>query len=204
MQSSISPNFQSSSADVPFIDTLRRSLYGRIFLAVSATAFVAVCAHVSVPLPYTPVPIVLSDFAVLLVGMVLGPTAGFCAMVLYLAEGAVGMPVFSPHGLGGILQLEGPTGGYLFSYPIAAAVAGLAGVLARKGRSAFTSAVLTGIVAVAVILSCGAAWLAHSGFGNSSSWNLAVAPFLFGSLAKIVAAAMVYSSGRRLLSPTSR
>ena len=204
MQSSISPNFGAAAADAPFIDTLRKSLYGRIFLAVTATAFVAVCAHVSVPLPYTPVPIVLSDFAVILVGMVLGPVAGFWAMVLYLAEGAIGMPVFSPQGPGGVLQLMGHTGGYLFSYPVAAAITGLTGTLARKNKVAFTSAVLTGTVAVAVILFCGAVWLNHLGFGNSSTWTLAVTPFLFGSLAKIVAAAIVFSSTRRWLCPPSR
>lgn len=183
------------------MNTLRQSLYGRIFLAISATAFVAVCAHVSVPLPYTPVPIVLSDFAVLLVGMVLGPIAGFWAMMLYLAEGAVGMPVFSPHGLGGVLQLVGPTGGYLFSYPVAAAVAGVANILVKKGRTAFTSAVLTGAVGIAIILATGALWLNHLGFSSASTWNVAVVPFLFGSLAKVVAAAIIFSSTRQWLAP---
>jgi biotin transport system substrate-specific component len=205
MHSSLSPSFGEAPPVVPFIDTLRQSFYGRILLAVSATALVAVCAHVSVPLPYTPVPIVLSDFAVLLVGMVLGPVAGFWAMVLYLAEGAVGMPVFSPQGPGGVLQLLGPTAGYLFSYPLAAAVAGLTGILARKVRSnPFTIAVVTGTVSVAIILACGALWLSHLGFGNSSTLDAAVTPFLFGSLAKIVAAAIVFSSTRRWLCPASR
>lgn len=205
MHSSLSPDFPATSADLSIMDTLRNSLFGRIILAVSATAFVAACAHVSVPLPYTPVPVVLSDFAVLLVGMVLGPVAGFMAMALYLAEGAVGLPVFSPHGPGGLFQLVGPTGGYLFSYPLAAAAAGLAGILTRRGRSAFTSAILTGTVAIAIILASGAIWLGHLGFGNSSTtWNVAVTPFLFGSLAKIVAAAIVFSSTERWLVPQHR
>ncbi len=204
MQFSFSPNFGAAPADVPFFETLRRSVYGRILLAVTATAFVAACAHISVPLPYTPVPIVLSDFAVILVGMVLGPVAGFWAMVLYLFEGAVGMPVFSPHGLGGAAQLVGPTGGYLIAYPVAAAISGLADTLARWYKVAFTSAVLTGSVAVAVILASGAAWLNHKGFSNASTFHIAVAPFLFGSLAKIVAAALIFSSTRRWLSPQAR
>ena len=204
MQSTTSTGFGVASADPRFIDTLRHTLYGRAFLTVTATAFVALCAHVSVPLPFTPVPIVLSDFAVLLVGMVLGPVAGFWAMALYLAEGAIGMPVFSPHGIGGLGQLMGPTGGYLFAYPIAAAISGLAGVLARKNRTAFTSAILTGVVAIAVILTGGALWLTHIGSLSSSAWNLAVTPFLFGSLAKVTAAAMIFSSTRRWLSPADR
>src|SRR3954469_18368068 len=100
---------------------LTDSLAGRVILAIGATLFVAACAHVSVPLPFTPVPLTLQNFAVLLVGMVLGPVAGFSAMVLYLAEGATGLPVFNPGGLGGVAQLLGPTAGFLFSYPLAAA-----------------------------------------------------------------------------------
>ena len=204
MQSFTSPSLTVARPDVPFVDTLRQSFYGRILLAISASAFVAVCAHISLPLPYTPVPLVLSDFAVLLTGMVLGPVAGFMAMVLYLAEGAAGAPVFSPHGPGGILQLMGPTAGYLFSYPIAAAITGLTTVLTRTGRSAFAAAILTGTAGVAVILAAGALWLSHLGFATSATWAAAVTPFLFGSLAKVVAAAMLFSSTRRWLCPPSR
>lgn len=204
MQSTVSSRFGQTPVEVSSLDTLRQSFYGRVLLAVSATVFVAAGAHISLPLPYTPVPIVLSDFAVLLVGMVLGPVAGFWAMVLYLAEGAAGAPVFSPQGAGGLLQLMGHTGGYLFSYPTAAAIAGLAGPLARGSWTAFTSAVLTGTLAVAVVLTCGALWLHHLGFGNASTWSLAVTPFLFGSLAKIVAAAFIFSSTRRWLGSPSR
>jgi len=200
MATSASRNLGQTVAPLPLVDFLQQTAYGRIFVLLSATVFVAVCAHVSVPLPYTPVPLVLSDFAVLLVGMVLGPAGGFLALVAYLAEGAAGMPVFSPQGPGGVLQLIGPTGGYLFSYPIAAAIAGLTGVLVRKGRLAFTAGVLCGMVAIATILACGSAWMAHKGYMNSAStWSVAVTPFLFGSLAKIVAAAVIFGSTRRWL-----
>jgi biotin transport system substrate-specific component len=101
-----------------------RTRAGRIFLAISATAFVAICAHVSVPLYFTPVPVTLQTLAVILIGLALGPALGFSAMLLYLAEGAMGLPVFSPHGPGGVAQLLGPTAGFLFSYPLAAAAAG--------------------------------------------------------------------------------
>src|SRR3954451_1371951 len=91
--------------------SITKSLTGRVVIAVTATIFVALCAHVSVPLPFTPVPLTLQNFAVLLVGLALGPVAAFAAMALYLTEGALGMPVFNPHGVGGMLQLFGPTGG---------------------------------------------------------------------------------------------
>src|SRR5574337_348268 len=74
----------------------------RVGLVISASLLVALAARVSLPLPFTPVPLTLQNFAVLLVGLLLGRRAGFAALVLYLAEGAAGLPVFSPMGPGGI------------------------------------------------------------------------------------------------------
>src|ERR1700758_4562154 len=94
-------------------------------VVISASLFVALCARVTVPLPFTPVPLTLSNFAVLAVGLVLGARRGFAAMVFYLAEGAMGLPVFTPSPLGGgIAQILGPTGGFLLAYPVVAFVAG--------------------------------------------------------------------------------
>ncbi|WP_433964008.1 biotin transporter BioY [Tunturiibacter gelidiferens] len=76
--------------------SLQESLSGNVILTVAASAFVGICAHISLPLPFTPVPLTLQNIAVILVGMLLGPVAGFSAMVLYLAEGAMGLPVFTP------------------------------------------------------------------------------------------------------------
>src|ERR1700690_3282169 len=97
---------------------------GQTAIVIGASLFVALCARVTLPLPFTPVPLSLQDFGVLLVGLSLGSRRGFAALVLYLAEGASGMPVFSPGGLGGIAQLLGPTGGFLMVYPFVAAIAG--------------------------------------------------------------------------------
>ena len=108
------------TASAPFAGTLP----GRAAMAVAATAFVALCAHVSIPVFFTPVPFTLQPFAVILVGLLLGPAGAFAAMMLYLAEGAMGLPVFTPQGAGGVAQLLGPTAGFLFSYPLAAAAAG--------------------------------------------------------------------------------
>ncbi len=174
----------------------------RAFAVVSATAFVAGCAHVSLPLPFTPVPLTLSDFAVLVVGLVLGPVLGFFALVLYLAEGALGLPVFNPIGLGGVAQLMGPTAGYLFAYPFAAATAGIATLWMKKGTSAFTAASTTGAAASTLILASGAAWIAHLRLlSPAAAWTVAVAPFLFGAGAKIVAASGVYAWTRRWIRP---
>lgn len=178
--------------------SLPESLLGKIVMVISATILVAACAHVSIPLPFTPVPITLQNFAVILIGMVLGPVAGFSAMVLYLAEGAMGLPVFSPHGLGGVAQLMGPTAGYLFAYPLAAAVAGWVVRAMQKVASRFTRAVVAGIVANVVIFALAATWLAHLlHLSAGAAWALSVAPFLLGEAIKVTAAAGLFSAMQR-------
>jgi biotin transport system substrate-specific component len=181
-------------------NSLSKTIPGRIGLAVSASALVGLCAHISLPLPFTPVPLTLQNFAVILIGMILGPTLGFSAMVLYLAEGAVGMPVFTPQGPAGIAHLLGPSAGYLFSYPLAAAAAGFAGHLARRNRTSFAAAILSAVAATVVSFTFGTSWLAYLlHLSAPASWHLAIEPFLFGEMAKIIAAAAIYSSTRRWL-----
>src|SRR6202047_3749850 len=179
-------------------ESFQESLAGKTLLVIGATAFVAACAHISFPLPFTPVPLTLQNYAVILVGMALGPVAGFSAMVLYLAEGALGMPVFSPHGPGGVAQLLGPTAGYLFSYPLAAAVAGLFTRTIRISSSSFRNGIIVGTIASLPIFALGGAWYAtwfH--LTASAAWHLAVVPFLLGEVVKVTAAAGIYSSIQR-------
>lgn len=80
------------------------------------------------------VPITLQTFAVLLAGLVLGPVRGFLAVVLYLLLGLVGLPVFAEHS-SGVHVFTGPTAGYLYTFPIAALVAGLGAVLLGRNRT---------------------------------------------------------------------
>jgi biotin transport system substrate-specific component len=125
------------------------------------------------------VPLTLQPLAVLGVGLALGPVAGFLTMLAYLAEGALGLPVFSPTGPGGLLQLLGPTGGFLMSYPLAAFIAG--GV--------------AGTLATAVVFLLGASWFMHYTHNSlQAAWLGAVAPFLPGEAVKILAAAGIYSA----------
>lgn len=171
---------------------------GQTALAVAATAFVAVCAHLSVPLWFTPVPLSLVNFAVILVGLALGPVAGASAMLLYLAEGAAGLPVFSPHGLGGIAQLLGPTGGFLVSYPLVAATAGLIARKAGAARGSIVAAVVGSTAATVVLFAMGAGWLAYSyHLGMPGAFRLGVAPFLPGEAVKIAAASGIYTTLHR-------
>jgi biotin transport system substrate-specific component len=116
----------------------------QVALVVGASLVVALCAHISIPLmPLTPVPLTVQNLGVLLVGLLLGSRRGFAALALYLAEGAAGLPVFSP-GPGGLLQLLGPTGGFLLAYPF---VAFLAGYIFERGAKSFARAAVAGLLA---------------------------------------------------------
>src|SRR6185295_11231055 len=99
-----------------------------LFFAVLTAA----AAQISVPLPFTQVPLTFQPTVVLLSGLVLGPRLGAASQVLYLAAGIAGLPVFAASATlpPGAWRLLGPTGGYLMSYPLAAFVAG---ALARRG-----------------------------------------------------------------------
>src|SRR6266513_4618409 len=93
----------------------------RAAAVVLGALLVAGAAQVSIPLPGTPVPMTLQPMAVLLVGGLLGARFGALSLILYLAMGAAGLPVFTPTvPLFGIARLLGPTGGYLLAYPVAA------------------------------------------------------------------------------------
>jgi biotin transport system substrate-specific component len=158
---------------------------------VLATGLVAICAHIAVPLGFTPVPITMQTFAVLFLGLLFAPGPAFACLALYLMEGAVGLPVFTPHGPGGIVQLLGPTGGYLLSYPFAAAAASL---IYRRWRGSFLAALAASGLASLVILAAGATWLGlltHAKF--SVVFAQSVAPFLPGDAVKILAAAACVS-----------
>jgi biotin transport system substrate-specific component len=188
----------SSELGLTRAGSLQDTLAGKVSLAIAASAFVALCAHISIPLPFTPVPITLQTFAVILVGMLLGPVVGFSAMVLYLAEGAAGLPVFTPHIAGGIAHHIGPSAGYLFSNPLAAAIAGWTVRAMQRVASRFSAGIVAAVVASLPIFILGAVWLSHLlHTGATATWTLAVAPFLPGEAIKITAAAGIFSSLQR-------
>jgi biotin transport system substrate-specific component len=148
----------------------------------------AVCAHVSIPLWFTPVPITLQTFGVMLLAFTLGGWRSAAAMVLYLIEGASGLPVFSPYGFGGAAQLVGPTGGFLFSYPFAAFVGGL--VAHKMMQPSRVLAFTAGAVASEfIIFLFGAAWLGIVSHQPVRALLIAaVLPFIPGEVLKTVAA----------------
>jgi biotin transport system substrate-specific component len=157
-----------------------------VIAVVLGTALVAICAHIAIPLGFTPIPVTMQTFAVLLLALLFTPGAAFACLALYLMEGAIGLPVFSPHGPGGIVQLLGPTGGYLLSYPFAAA---LASWLYRRGRRSFLAALASAGLAGILILAAGATWLGLlTHVKLSLVFAQSVVPFLPGDAIKVLAA----------------
>ena len=159
----------------------------RVFAVVAGALLVAVGAQVAVPLPGTPVPITFQVPAVLLVGGLLGPRLGAASLVLYLAMGIGGLPVFAPTGPPGLARLVGPTGGYLLAMPLAA---GLTGLLAAGGRSLGTVAL--GVVAGVVVIHLGGvAQLGALGLDMSDALRLGSLPFWASDVLKLTFAGLL-------------
>jgi biotin transport system substrate-specific component len=162
-------------------------------VVIGASLFVAVCARVTVPLPFTPVPLTLQNFGVLLVGLLLGSRRGFAALSLYLMEGACGLPVFSPAILGsGIAHLLGPTGGFLMAYPLVAFVAGWI-YERRPERSSrrFGWAALSAVVAEIALFAGGLGWLAVLTHSISLAVMYGLYWFVFAEVIKVLMAAAI-------------
>ena len=167
-----------------------RALYWaeQVAIVLSASLFVALCARVTLPLPFTPVPLTLQNFGVLLVGLTLGSRRGFAALALYLLEGASGMPVFNPAGPGGIAQLMGVTGGFLLAYPFAA---GLAGWITERGKASFARAAAAGVLAEVVLFAGGLSWLAVLTHSFAQALRFGLYWFVFAEVIKVMLAAAV-------------
>jgi biotin transport system substrate-specific component len=173
----------------------------QVELVVGGSLVVAMCARVAIPLPGTPVPLTMSNFGVLLVGLMLGSRRGFAALALYLAEGAVGLPVFSPTGLGGIAQLLGPTGGFLLAYPL---VAWLAGYVMERGRKSFARAAVGGLLAEIALFTGGLTWLAVLTHSVALAFRLGLYWFLFAEIIKVLVAAGVAARWQRARSDSGK
>jgi len=166
----------------------------RIFFVILAgSAFVAVCAHIALPLAFTPVPLTLQPFAVLLLGLLLSRRLAAATLTAYLVEGASGLPVFTPASvnLTGIYHLLGPTGGYLLAYPFAVYVIA---ALWRTSKHNLWWAILSAGTGNLIILTVGAGWLSILSHASLNTvLSEAVIPFLPGDALKVaVAAALGY------------
>ncbi len=165
--------------------TAARSLSpaGRRIIAIAlGAAVVAIAAQVSVPLPFSPVPMTLSPLAVLLVGGLLGAREGAAAVVAYVLAGAAGLPVYAG-GAAGAAALIGATGGYLLAFPVAAGVVGW--VAKDRGWAGAFLGALAGIV---IIHAGGLAQLTLLTGDLSTSLRLGTLPFLPGDVVKLAVA----------------
>jgi biotin transport system substrate-specific component len=168
----------------------------QIAIVVSASLFVALCARIYIPLPGTPVPLTVQNLGVLLVGLAVGSRRGFAALALYLAEGAVGIPVFSPHGLGGIAQIVGPTGGYLIAYPF---VAALTGYIFERGKSSFSRAAFASLAGEILLFTFGISWLYVLTHSLTRALSFGFYWFIFAEVIKIMVAAGAVRSWQTLV-----
>ncbi len=167
-------------------------------LVTGASALIALAAQIAIPIPLSPVPLTMQPLAVLLVGVTLGMRRGAAAAILYLLEGASGLPVFA-QGHGGAIWLAGPTAGYLWSYPLAA---GLAGWFSERGWGSQTLRAIAGmLVALAVIYAGGWAWLAAL-VGPAAAFGMGIVPFLVSDAVKVALGAALLPWAQRALART--
>lgn len=170
------------------------STWIRVLGALLFSVATALSARISIPLPFTPVPLTLQVLAVVLSGLVLGARGGLIAQVLYLQAILLGAPLTAT-GVAGPAAFLSPTAGYLLAFPLAAAVAGW-----LSHRSAFRRPLwraLGGIAALTVIYALGMAWLSSFVGGLQGAWALGVAPFIGADALKIVIATALLSTRER-------
>jgi biotin transport system substrate-specific component len=168
---------------------LNRATYA-VIGAVSLVALTVAGAYIRIPLPFTPVPITLQTFFVLLAGALLGKKLGSLSQAGYLLIGIFGVPVFTG-GLYGFARLFGPTGGYLMGFVLAAYVIGK--LLGNDNDAPFTKIVATMLVGLALLFTLGTIQLAlvmHISLEKAVA--LGVLPFLPGDIIKLFAAATLY------------
>jgi len=165
-------------------------LDARVATAVRVLGFAlltALCAQISIPLGFTPVPITGQTFAVLLSGAVLGSRAGAASQLLYVALGGIGLPFYA-EGRGGWETLTGATAGYLAGFIVAAYVTGY--LAEKRYDRRFATSVFTFLVGNLIIYTLGVAWLmSYLSWDFLTAFDKGVVPFLIGDYIKIFLAA---------------
>ncbi len=153
------------------------------FLVIFLGAFfIAIMAHIRVPLPFSPVPVTMQTFGIFVVGAVFGRKAFFCAL-MYIMGGSMGLPIFA----GGI-ALFGPTGGYLLAFPFAALAVGY--ILEKEWKNDFLKYFVAILLAEIIIFTTGLLWLSHF-VGLNSVLHLGLYPFVLGEIFKIFLVASI-------------
>jgi len=165
---------------------------GALLLALLGSAFVALLAKVQAP--FVPVPLTGQTLGVLLVGGLLGARLGALSLFLYLLEGALGIPVFAKGG--GVAYLLGPTGGYLFAFPLAAYLVGH--LFERGAGRRLWTAFLALLLGAGSVFLLGVPWLAlYLGADLGRALALGLYPFVPGEVLKALLAAFILYRGYR-------
>jgi biotin transport system substrate-specific component len=160
----------------------------QMVLIALMTAVTCVLGPLSIPLPFSPVPISLTNFAIFLAIFVLGMKNGTISFIIYLLLGAVGVPVFSSF-RGGLQVLAGPTGGYLIGFIFLALIMGFA--LDHFDRK-LVPTIIGMIIGMVVCYAFGTVWLAKLlSLSFKEGLMMGVIPYLAGDVAKIIIAAIV-------------
>jgi biotin transport system substrate-specific component len=195
----------SEVARAPLAPATRTVVARRIIAAALGALVVALSAQIVVPVPFSPIPMTLQPLAVLIVGALLGGAAGLGALLLYIALGIAGLPVFAGGG-SGVARLLGPTGGYLLAFPVAAWMTGiLTGPVLGSNRLLRPTGVLRVLLACAVgmvvIHVGGVAQLALLGGDPALAFRVGFIPFLTGDLIKVgLAAVLILVAGPKIRS----
>jgi biotin transport system substrate-specific component len=188
---SSAPSLQASAPTFaallwPARDNRSAAVFRAVILALVGSALLAISAKIQVPIP--PVPMTMQTLVVLIIGATYGWRLGGATVLLYLAEGMLGLPVFAntPPVVPSPAYLLGPTGGYLAGYLAAAVVMGF---LAERGwdRSLLRVIVMMSVGHL-IIFAFGLAWLAEL-FGPAKAWAVGAAPFIVGTVLKTALAA---------------
>ena len=161
-----------------------------IFTILIGSLLIGILAQVSIPIPFSPVPITGQTIGVVLVGALLGSKKGALSVLCYLIEGAMGLPVFAQMKAGAHV-LVGPTAGYLWGFVIAAF---LIGYLAENGlTSKPLNSFLSCFAATTLILMSGTLYLIVLKVGFSEALTIGFYPFLIGDVVKsTISAAVIY------------
>jgi len=163
-------------------------------IAVAVLVFLtALGGFVRIPLPFTPVPLTLQTFFVLLSAALLGRRLGSAAQLIYVSLGVLGVPLFSLAG-SGLLYLAGPTGGYLAGFVLATF---FVGSLLKYANNRFLSCFTLFCLADALILACGLFWLRILlGYPLKKLMLIGVVPFIPGDLLKACLVTLIYLKTR--------
>lgn len=152
------------------------------------TAVTCILGPLSLPLPFSPVPITLTNFAVFLSIYILGIKYGTISLLIYLTLGTIGLPVFSSFS-GGLGKLAGPTGGYLFGFIFLALIHGFFMLKFHKKTFASIIGMTLGMIACYLF---GTIWLArHMNLTFGAALTIGVVPYLPGDAVKIALAAVI-------------